>query len=65
METMLHMKGETAWSAAEVPTVNSEGASPAAANGCDMPCPACTYYNTCMGPGPHDGVHQCDQGHRW
>ena len=36
-----------------------------AANGCDAPCPYGTFYHCCVGPGPHDGAHYCDQGHRW
>jgi hypothetical protein len=36
-----------------------------AANGCDLPCPECTSYYTCILPGPHDGPHYCDHGHGW
>ncbi len=35
------------------------------ANGCDQPCPRCTSYYTCIVPGPHDGPHQCNNGHVW
>lgn len=67
MDRMLQVTGADAdWTtAAEISGELADATTPVAANGCDMPCPDCSYYNTCTGPGPHDGAHHCDQGHRW